>query len=124
MLKRRFLKKNSIFKKKKQINFYIEPACNLIYSTNKSIINLVKITKWLKKTYKRFKKRNIRLYLKFQNNLVRTFKSKNARMGKGKGGLRRYTSQHTSRILASTELSSVVLHRKLYLSFKKLKKNV
>lgn len=120
MLKKRFTKQAAVFRKKKTIILQTNLKPKSMYRTNYTIINLVKVSLWLKKTYKRFKKRNVILYLNLQNNLIRTYKSKNARMGKGKGQLRRYTISHMSRVLGSTEGNSQLLNRQLRKSFFKI----
>lgn len=117
MLKQRFTKKINIFRKKKIKITKLSLNANTVYQSNRAIFNLVKISMWLKKTYKRFKKRNVCLYINFQNNLIRTYKSKNARMGKGKGQLRRYTIFHMSRVIGRHSTNSALLHRKLRKSF-------
>ena len=96
MLKQKLNFQKPIFRKKKTKYFQKKPLKNQIYFKKMKLINLIKVFKWLKLTYRRFKKKNINLRINIKKNLIRTFKSKNARMGKGKGQLKRYTSLHFS----------------------------
>lgn len=120
MLKFKSSRYTPIFRKKSKKLLTIRPKDGLMYRTNRTIISLVKVSIWLKKTYKRFKKRRVLLYLNYRNNLIRTYKSKNARMGKGKGQLKRYTSLHMSRIIGGTYGNSPLLTQKLRRSFFKV----
>lgn len=97
MLKFKKKKYQSNFTKKNIKNTIFIPKKNLIFLKNKLQIQIKKLLFIFKKIKKRFKKRKLVLFINFKNNFIKSYKSKNARMGKGKGSLKKYSIIHYKR---------------------------
>lgn len=119
MLKFKRKKYKSSFTKKNIVIKKFCPKSGVIFSRSKSQFQIKCVINTLKKLKKKFKKRKLSLFIFLNNNFIRTYKSKNSRMGKGKGSLRKFSIRHESRVIGVTRMSpscrSVFIKRILYL---------
>lgn len=119
MLKQKYSRKIAIFRKKTNSKFGINLQTGVLYKKKQITINLLKFIKWVKVVSKRFRKRRLYLFINFKNNLARTYKSKNIRMGKGKGQNKLYMSMHKKVNIGFVKNTSPILLRKLTYQFVK-----
>lgn len=78
----------------KYIKYYGDRICFInIYN-----INIKQVYSSILKIKKRFKKKKYYLYINCKNNYIQSYKSKNARMGKGKGALVKANIKHNSNV--------------------------
>lgn len=107
MLKFKKKKYKSCFTKKNGTLKLFYPKNEVIFSKNKSQFQIKCIVNTLKRLKKKFKKRKLYLYIFLYNNFIKTYKSKNSRMGKGKGSLRKFSIRHESRMIGITKMSPI-----------------
>lgn len=93
--RRKVYKTNFTKKKNKYSTFILNNGT--VFSLKKVQYQVKLLLNFIKKIRKRFKKRKITMYLYFDINFIKSYKSKNARMGKGKGSLKKHTIRKTKR---------------------------
>lgn len=119
MLKFKKKEFNSCFTKRKISKKKFTPDKYLLFSKNKAQLQIKIVVNILKGLKKRFKKRKIFFFIFINNNFIKSYKSINSRMGKGKGLVKKFCIRHESRILGSILMSRVArfsfLHKICYL---------
>ena len=121
MLKSKKIFKNN-FKKLYQKKKLFTPSNNIVISKSRiNKINKKKIILILKKFKKFIKKKKFFFYVNLTTNLISSYKSKNARMGNGKGQLSKKIIKHDSIDLFKVyTCKSKLIFFKKYLMAKKI----
>lgn len=116
MFKKKLFINRSDFKRKYVRNYSIKPENNWLFLKNKNLLSKKKLIQLVKSLRKFAKKNKLFVFIYPKSNLVRSFKSKNARMGNGKGQLKKNIVKHDSRVFGRLRNFSII-KRKLF--FKK-----
>lgn len=106
MLKFKQKSYTSMFRKQTIKQRYINYRTNSIFLQNSYNINIKILYSVLLKIKKRFKKKKYYMFINCRNNHFLSYKSKNARMGKGKGALLKANIKHNSHLVGWFKLMS------------------